>query len=281
MWFDSHSHLQDKAFDLDRHEVLERAAAAGVNRILLATSDLADSRDAYALALTRGKDKLPRLHTSLGYHPHEASGWNSTSAGEMAKMIAADRMRQEAGHEAVIVAIGEIGLDYHYMHSPAETQRQVFRLQLEIAAEHELPVIIHMREATDDTLEILRTARRQGLLERSRADAEIGVMHCYSESLAVLPEFLAMGFMIGFDGPITFKKREEARQALAETPLERLLLETDAPYLTPVPFRGKRNESSYLTYVGEMAAEIKAIAPAEIARQTTKNALRLFSLQGN
>jgi TatD DNase family protein len=138
-----------------------------------------------------------------------------------------------------------------------------------------------MREATDDTLEILRTARRQGLLERSRADAEIGVMHCYSESLAVLPEFLAMGFMIGFDGPITFKKSEEARQALAETPLERLLLETDAPYLTPVPFRGKRNESSYLTYVGEMAAEIKAIAPAEIARQTTKNALRLFSLQGN
>lgn len=278
MWFDSHSHLQDKAFDLDRHEVLERAAAAGVNRILLATSDLADSRDAYALALTRGKDKLPRLHTSLGYHPHEASGWNSTSAGEMAKMIAADRMRQEAGHEAVIVAIGEIGLDYHYMQSPAKIQREVFRRQLEIAAEHDLPVIIHMREATEDTLEILRTAQEQGLLHRRSADAEIGVMHCYSESPAELPDFIAMGFMIGFDGPITFKKGEQARQALAKTPLDRLLLETDAPYLTPHPFRGKRNESSYLTYIGEKAAEIKGLSPAEIAEQTSKNARRLFSL---
>ncbi|NLC88572.1 MAG: TatD family hydrolase [Clostridiaceae bacterium] len=281
MWFDSHSHLQDSAFDLDRPEVLERAAAAAVTRILLATSDLDDSRAAYALALTQGQDKWPRLYTSLGYHPHEADSWNSSSAGEIANMIAADRLRREAGQEAVIVAIGEIGLDYHYMLSPAATQRQVFRQQLEIAAEYDLPVIIHMREASEDTLEVLRAARRQGLLHRSRADAEIGVVHCYSDSLAVLPDFLDMGFMIGFDGPITFKKGEEARQALAATPLERLLLETDAPYLTPSPFRGQRNESSYLTFVGEKAAEIKALSLEEIAQQTTKNALRLFSLPGS
>ena len=281
MWFDSHSHLQDRAFANDRAEVLDRAAQAGVNHILLATSDLDDSKRAYELALSQTETRLPRRYTSLGYHPHEASTWDSSSAPEIAKMIADDLARVKAGHQAISVAIGEIGLDYHYMHSPAETQREVFRLQLEIAAEYDLPHIIHMREATHDTLEILRAVRRQGLLQRSWGESEIGVMHCYSDSVATLSEFIALGFMIGFDGPITFKNADGARAALADTPLELLLLETDAPYLTPAPYRGKRNESAYLPYVGERAAEIKGLSPTEMAQQTRDNALRLFRLLDN
>ncbi|NLC26196.1 MAG: TatD family hydrolase [Fastidiosipila sp.] len=279
MWFDSHSHLQDKAFSKDREEVLEQAASACVNRILLATSDLNDSKKAYNLALTQDQRKSPRLYTSLGFHPHEASNWDEDSETVIADMISADRLRQKAGNQAIIVAIGEIGLDYHYLHSPAEIQREVFYLQIEIAAKYNLPIIVHMREATDDTLKILRNARSRGLLQRTWGDSEIGVMHCYSENTKHLPEFIDLGFMIGFDGPITFKNGTEARAALAATPIDRLLLETDAPYLTPVPYRGKRNESSYLTYIGEKAAEIKGLTPAEIAKQTTDNALRLFRLK--
>ncbi|MDD4541789.1 MAG: TatD family hydrolase [Eubacteriales bacterium] len=278
MWFDSHSHLQDQAYDEDRQEVLERAAAAGVNRILLATSDLADSKNAYDLALTQNKGRLPCLYTSVGYHPHEASAWNADSGAEIAALIASDRARKKDGQENIIVAIGEIGLDYHYMHSPAEVQREVFGRQLELASRFDLPIIVHTRKATEDTLTILRAARRKGLLQRSWGDSEIGVMHCYSDSVTVLPEFIAMGFMIGFDGPITFKNGADARAALSKTPMERLLLETDAPYLTPVPYRGKRNESSYLTYVGEKAAEIKEVSTAEMAQKTSENAMRLFRI---
>ncbi len=286
MWFDSHSHIHDEDFAADRLAVLQRAKAAGVEAVLLPGSTLADSRAAVALVhellVSEEAAHLPELYVAVGVHPHESSGWEENTAAQLKELVL---QGQQAGarlkRPATVVAIGEVGLDYHYMLSPKDVQKKVFRLQLELADELDLPVIIHTREAAADTLEILRQAKADGLLRCDSNNPSLhpaGVIHCYSGSAEMVPDFLALGFMLGFDGPITFKKAKVPKRALAATPLDRLVLETDAPYLTPTPHRGKRNEPSYLPLIGEEAALLHGITVAEMAAATTANAKRLYRL---
>ncbi|MFA5585028.1 MAG: TatD family hydrolase [Saccharofermentanales bacterium] len=270
-WFDTHSHIQDPIFQEDFQEVLERAKNQGVTRILLAASGEEDARQACQLALEH-----PMLYVALGVHPHEASSWDPET-GDRLKTLTEEVNRQarESGRDPIVVAIGEIGLDFYYDFSPREIQHQVFRTQLELAHELDLPLVIHMREATAATLEALNLAHQDGLLSE---DHPPGVIHCYSGSAETLPALLKLGFMIGFDGPITFKNAKKPLEALAAVPHDRLVLETDAPWLTPTPYRGKRNEPSYLPIIGQKAAEILGLSPEETAALTTDNAKRLFRI---
>lgn len=260
-WFDSHAHLHDDAFTSDWRETLERAAAAGISRILLPASDLDDSEKAIAMAL---QDK--RLCCSAGCHPHAAAGFGPDDIGRLREMI--DRRRGQP-----VVAIGEVGLDYHYDFSPRAIQQDVFQKQLELAFECELPLIIHEREATADCLAILQQqARAHRLLSNP------GVFHCFSGSPETAEILLAMGFHIGVDGPITFKNARKTPEVIRICPQNRLLIETDSPYLTPVPYRGKRNEPAYLPLIGAKVAEIWGVTIGDVARITWDNALRLFDL---
>lgn len=261
VWFDSHAHLQDKAFADDRAAVLERAEHQRVSRILLPSSSYEDACRAVSLA-----ESDDRLICAVGCHPHAADRFAARPADDWAALVISHR-------GAPIVAIGEIGLDYHYDFSPRDVQRQVFRTQLELASELELPVIIHEREATADCLKILEQAASDGLLR-----ALPGVFHCFSGSVETAKIVLAMGFYLGFDGPVTFKNAIKPVSVVEICPPDRILIETDSPYLTPAPFRGKRNEPAYLPLIGARIAEIQGVTVAETASQTTANACRLFGL---
>lgn len=272
IWFDTHSHLQDEDFAQDLQEVLARAREAGVSRIMLAASNEKDARAACRLALAQ-----PMLYAAVGIHPHDAKTWDQGSRARLERLVL--ETNQAAGdRDKPVVAIGEIGLDFHYDFSPRDVQHQVFREQLELAHDLDLPVIIHMREATAPMLEVLTRARADGLFSSQHP---AGVIHCYSGSAETVPLLLDLGFMIGFDGPITFKKAKKPIAALAAVPLDRLVLETDAPWLTPAPYRGKRNESAYLPYIGQKAAEIQGVSLETMAQATTCNALRLFRIQSD
>jgi TatD DNase family protein len=272
VWFDTHSHLQDEDFDKDRKQVLERAREAKVTRILLAASKEEDAREACRLTLQE-----PMFYVAVGVHPHEAVTWDDQTANRLKALI--EGTNQEAakqGRDQPLVAIGEIGLDFYYDHSPREVQRRVFRAQLELAHELDLPVVVHMREATAAMLEMLQAAQKDGLFS---TDHPAGVIHCYSGSKETLPRLLELGFMIGFDGPLTFKNAKKPLEALSAVPADRLVLETDAPWLAPVPYRGKRNEPSYLPLIGDKAAQTLKLARDALAEQTTANALRLFRIK--
>ena len=271
LWFDTHSHLQDEDFEEDFQEVLTRARDKGVTHILLAASNEKDAEKACRLALEE-----PILYAAVGVHPHDAVTWDSGTATRLKDLIeATNKEALLAGRDRAVTAIGEIGLDFHYDHSPRPVQRAVFRAQLELARELDLPVIIHMREATAPMLEMLEEADRDGLLSQVHP---AGVIHCYSGSAETLPPLLDLGFMIGFDGPVTFKNAKKPLAALAAVPLDRLVLETDAPWLAPVPYRGKRNEPSYLPVIGETAAKVLGLDVEALADRTTGNARRLFRL---
>lgn len=258
-WFDSHAHLQSESFAADLPDVLARAAAAGVEHILLPGSDLADSRQAVSLA---SRDQ--RLRTAVGVHPHEASSFAEVTVAALAEL---------ASHQSV-VAVGEIGLDYHYDFSPRPIQQAVFRTQLELAWRLDLPVVIHDREATADCLAIIRQVRAAGHLR-----AVPGVFHCFSGSVETARLLLEAGFYLGFDGPITFKNARKTLAVIEQCPTDRLLLETDSPYLAPVPNRGKRNEPAWLPLVGEKVAEIWNQPLEAVAAMTTANACRLFGIR--
>jgi TatD DNase family protein len=261
LWFDSHAHLQDMVFAEDRAAVLDRAAHQCVHRVLLPSSSYEDACQAVSLAETDD-----RLVCAVGCHPHEAAGFADRPIDAWTSLVASRR-------KARIVAIGEIGLDYHYDFSPRDIQRQVFRTQLALARELNLPVIIHEREATADCLKILEQAASDGLLRTAP-----GVFHCFSGSVETAKIVLSMGFYLGFDGPVTFKNARKPVSVVAQCPPDRLLIETDSPWLTPAPFRGKRNEPAYLPLIGARIAEIQGATIAETARQTTANACRLFGL---
>jgi TatD DNase family protein len=261
IWFDSHAHLQDSDFDEDRAAMLERCWAGGIGRILLPTTDLEDSRNTIKMAL---QDK--RLVCSVGCHPHNAAHFTAADLAGMRQLI--DQYRSSP-----VVAVGEIGLDYHYDFSPRPVQQDVFKQQIELAHACRLPLILHEREAVADCLLILQDAARQGLLLPSP-----GVFHCYSGSPETAAILLKMGFYIGVDGPITFKNARRLPEVIQMCPKDRLLLETDSPYLTPVPYRGQRNDPSYLPLIGAKVAEIWELPAAEVARITTENAERLFGL---
>lgn len=260
IWFDSHAHLQEETYRSDLPLVLVRAFTQGVRHILLPASSFADAQAAVALAATD-----PLFVCAVGCHPHEAASFDQTPVAAWQTLVAQNRSR--------LVAVGEIGLDYYYDHSPRDVQKAVFRTQLEWARQWELPVIIHNREATKDCLDLLTQAAEDGLLL-----PDPGVFHCFSGSVETARRVLDLGFYLGFDGPVTFKNARRVRAVVAMVPDDRLLIETDSPFLTPEPHRGKRNEPAYLPLIGAHIAQIRQSTPQAIARLTTQNAKRLFRM---
>ena len=249
--FDTHAHYDSNGFAADRDEILSALPAAGVGLVVDPGCELESSRAALALA-----ERYPFVYAAVGIHPSDCAG---TGEAEFAAL------RKLCGHEKV-VAVGEIGLDYYWKDNPSkEFQQTVFRRQIELAIELGLPVIVHDREAHGDSLAIV--------LDYPEAR---GVFHCFSGSPEMAEELLKRGWYLGFDGPITYKNAQKAPEVAAVTPLDRIVVETDSPYLTPVPFRGKRNDSRYLPYVMEKLAEWKGVTPEEMTRITWENGLRLF-----
>lgn len=254
MLIDTHCHLDFERFDKDRDEVVARAMEAGVTRIIVPAIDLASCAAIIALA-----ERYEAVFAAVGVHPNSTAGWQPDWI---------ERLRQWARHPKV-AAIGEIGLDYYWDKSPPAVQRRAFTAQLELAADLELPVIIHNREADADLLAIL-----QRMSENGRPLS--GVLHSFLAGWETAQAALELGYYLGFTGPITYKKAGDARAVAARTPLDRLLVETDAPFLPPQARRGKRNEPAYVVYIAEQLAELLALSPAEVAWQTSQNAARLF-----
>jgi len=258
---DSHCHLTFASFRDDLAEVLRRAAEAGVEDIVTLGTDLTSSREAVALAERvageRGQGEArPRVHAAVGIHPQDASTWSGEALGEIGELAAGAR----------VVALGETGLDYYRDHAPREAQRRAFAQTLALAAERRLPVAVHIRQAHADALGML--AEFQGRVT--------GVLHCFSGTVAEAERGAELGFYLSFGGPLTY--RHPPAETVRAVPRDRLLLETDAPYLTPAPHRGKRNEPSYLPFTARAMASLLDLAPAEVSGLTTENARRLFRL---
>jgi TatD DNase family protein len=244
---DSHCHLDDAKFEEDRGAVIARAQAAGVERMMaIGTGNGPPDLE----AAIRLADRYPFIVATIGVHPHDAS--KATPETFL-------RLRELAAHPRV-VALGEIGLDYHYDFSPRDVQRSVFEAQLEIAAQAGKPIVIHTREAWQDTVEVLRSQWRGA-----------GIMHCFTGDEAQAREALDLGFHLSFGGVITFPKAENVRQAARITPGNRLLVETDCPYLAPIPYRGKRNEPAFMVETVRRLAEVRGSTLEEIANLTTEN----------
>jgi len=248
---DSHVHLDDQKFDADREQVIERALAVGVECMMAIGTGNGPPDLETGIRLA---DQYAFIYATVGVHPHDAS---------KAAPETWPRLRELAAHPKVL-AIGEIGLDYHYDFSPREVQRAVFEQQLEIAAESRKPIVIHTREAWDDTLAILRRQRHTA-----------GIMHCFTGDEEQAREVLDLGFHLSFGGVLTFPKAEAVRQAASFTPDDRLLVETDCPYLAPVPHRGKRNEPAFVVETVRRLAEVRSRAADDIAELTTCNFERL------
>jgi TatD DNase family protein len=254
---DTHAHVHDHQYDEDRAAMIERAHAAGVNTIVTIGTDLEDSERAIRTAETHG------LLATIGIHPHEAK--------DAPEDIAAAFDALRAGAKAPIVAIGETGLDYHYNHSPAEEQRRVLRDQIAYARAANLPVVFHQREAFDDFIAILRA-------EWDRA-AMRGVIHCFSGNAAEATTFVEeFGMLLGIGGVLTFKTAEGLRDAVRSVGLAPVIMETDCPYLAPVPYRGKRNEPAFITESAAMVAKILNVDVTDVNATTTATAQRFFGL---
>lgn len=255
MIFDTHSHYDDEAFDADRHELLSGMREKGIGWLVNAGADLASSRQALALA-----GKYEYVYASIGVHPSETADLTEADM---------DWLQEHASHKKV-VAIGEMGLDYHWPEPSPDTQKQWFCRQIALAKEVTLPVIIHSRDAAADTMQILT--------ETKAYDCG-GVIHCYSYSPEMAKEYVDMGFYIGVGGVVTFKNAKKLKRTVEEIPLDKLVLETDCPYMAPEPHRGARNDSSLLRYVAEQIAELKGITSEEVIRVTTENAAKLYRLE--
>ncbi len=253
MLFDTHAHYDDESFDADRDAVLTALPEQGVGLILNPGCDVESSRKAVRYAAA-----YPHVYAAVGIHPENCGG---CTAGDLDAIRALAQLPKT-------VAIGEIGLDYYWAENPPrDFQQQVLRQQLALARELALPVIIHDREAHADTLAIVR-----------EFPGVTGVFHCFSGSPEMARELLKMGWYLGFDGPVTYKNARRAPEVASMTPLDRMLIETDSPYMTPVPYRGRRNDSGYVHLVAEKLAEWKGVTPEEMARVTTENGKRLFRI---
>jgi TatD DNase family protein len=260
MFVDSHAHIDGPEFDIDREDVIQRAHAAGVSRILnVGTGD--PHSDAFERAIRLGQSQ-PSIYTAIGTHPHDARLYDDAAEEKIKTLI-------QSGER--VVAWGEIGLDFHYDNSPRDVQVAVFKRQLHAAREFNLPVIVHTREAEAETIDLLKTDY-DGASRR-------GVFHCFSGSEDLARRAIEIGFMISFSGIVTFKKAEQLRNVARQVPLDRLLIETDCPYLTPVPHRGKRNEPAYVVEVARCLAGLHGLEIDELAHITTENFMRFFSLQ--
>jgi TatD DNase family protein len=255
---DSHCHLAGREFAADLPDVVQRASAQGVTGALCILSDGDADEDR---AATRLRELWPQVRFATGIHPHNAGA----CAGRVEEAIAAVARRVQDHHA---VAIGEIGLDYHYDFAPRDVQQQVFRAQISLAKQLALPVIIHTREATDDTLR---------LLAEDGGGALRGVFHCFTGDEAMADAALRLGFYLSFAGIVTFPKAEPLREAARATPADRILVETDAPYLAPVPHRGKRNEPAYVARIVERLAEVRGTSLADLAAVTAGNFATLFA----
>jgi TatD DNase family protein len=260
MFIDTHCHLEMDEFNNDRDAVIRRTRESGFEALITIGSDLAGNAGGYALS-----EKYDFIYSAVGFHPHDAKDFTEEIFNQI-KEWATDRGKEQ-GIRGKVVAIGEIGLDYHYDHSPREIQQEVFRKQLAYAKEIDLPVVIHSREAEKDTLEILQ-----------QSGVKKGVFHCFSGDRKMAEQVLGMGFHISIAGPVTFKKAAGLHEIARTIPDASLLIETDAPYLTPEPFRGKRNEPSYLVHTATAIAALRGVILEDIARITTLNAKRLFSI---
>ncbi len=260
MFVDSHAHIDGPEFDADREQVIERAQSAGVSAILnVGTGDPHSGAFERAVALGKSHESI---YTAIGTHPHDARFYDDAAEEKTKALI-------ESGER--VVAWGEIGLDFHYDNSPRDVQVAVFKRQLHAARELNLPVIIHTREAEAETIDILKT-------EYTAADRR-GIFHCFSGSRDLAQRGVELGFMISFSGIVTFKKAEDLRETARQVPLDQLLIETDCPYLAPVPHRGKRNEPAYVVEVARCLAGVHELEIEELARITTENFMRFFSLQ--
>jgi hydrolase, TatD family len=253
MLFDSHAHLDDKSYNDDRAEVIARAAAGGLTGILTAGTDVFSSARAVELA-----KQYDRVWAAVGIHPQDAKDAKEADYEKLAAWCSLPK----------VVAVGEIGLDYHYDFSPRDVQQAVFVRQLDLARQVGKPIIIHDREAHGDTMAIIKR-EGQGLA---------GVFHCFSGSVEMAREVLKMGFYLAVGGVVTFAKANKLHEVVKAVPLERLLIETDCPYLTPVPFRGRRNEPAYVRYVAETVAGLLGMDTAAVAAAATANTKRLFGI---
>ncbi len=255
MLFDTHVHLNDDQFDEDLEEVIERARENGVERVVVVGFDEKTIKRAIELI-----DTYDFMYAAIGWHPVDAIDLTDSYLEWIEELTAHPK----------VVAIGEIGLDYHWDKSPKDVQQVVFRRQIQLAKKLNLPIIIHNREATEDVVTIL---------EEEGAAEVGGIMHCFSGSPETAKRCLDMNFYISLGGPVTFKNAIKPKEVAKAVPLDRLLIETDCPYLAPHPYRGKRNEPSYVRLVAEQIADLKEVSFEEVAKVTTEHANRLFKIQ--
>ena len=253
MLFDTHAHLNDEAFNADREALLASLQEKGIGLVMNAGCSLEASREVVQMA-----KQYPWLYAAVGSHPDSADEVNEEVLEEYRKLC---KLNPE------VKAIGEIGLDYHYEDIPREIQQKAFRLQMELARELDLPVIVHERDAHEDGMAIVR-----------EFPTVKGVFHCYSGSAEMARQLVEMGWYIGFTGVLTFKNARKAVETAASIPLDRIVLETDCPYMAPEPFRGKRNDPGYLYRMAEQLAAIRGITPQEAAAITTENGKKLYRI---
>ena len=255
MLIDSHCHIDDTRYDADREAMIQRAKDAGIGHFVTIGCDLETSKSAVALAQTH-----PFISATVGVHPHEVKHIKDGWYDEFRTLAKSGR----------IVAYGEIGLDYHYDHSPRDVQRTRFREQVRLARELRLPIVIHTREAQEDTIAILK---------EEKAGEVGGVFHCFSGDAWLAKDALDLGFYLSFSGVITFQNAAMLRDIVKTVPLDRIMVETDAPYLTPAPHRGKRNEPAYVRHVADKIAELHGISVQQVEDTTTQNTKRLFRIK--
>lgn len=253
MYFDSHAHYDDERFDEDREELIESLKSKGVDYIVNAAADMKSCFTSLELA-----HQYDFIFSSVGVHPHDVKDLTEKDIETMEKLA----------EDPKVVAVGEIGLDYYYDNSPRDDQRQWFKRQLEMAKKLDLPVIIHSREASEETYDIIMAS---GVKE--------GVIHCFSGSLELAKEYVKRGFYIGVGGSLTFKNAKKTVRVVEGIDLDHILIETDCPYLTPIPHRGERNDSSYLQFVVAKIAEIKGVSVEEVAKISSENAKKLFRIK--
>jgi TatD DNase family protein len=289
MLTDTHCHLDFNKFDPDRPSVIQRALETGISRILIPALDWDSSLAVVELARTH-----PVLFAAVGFHPTDVQKWDKSSYGNLRNIIiestSSPPEQQAARHYNKIVAIGEIGLDYYWVKDPEEQahQREVLKQQLQLAQEVNKPVVIHMREADDawfgqasiDLLDILAEWQRALQAQSHPLAGAPGVLHSFNGNLDTAQKAIVLNFFIGVTGPVTYKNAEEKRQIIRQLPLDRLLIETDAPFLTPVPHRGKRNEPAFVAHIADKIAEIHMTTREQVAKRTTASAARLFGWGG-
>lgn len=268
-FFDTHAHLYDRKFEeagRTAEEILTAAKTAGVSKVLVPADSVETSRLACEFANVNDGRYGVDVYYSIGVHPHEAKTWCSEAERFILDNLGPDRDKR-------LRAIGEIGLDYYYDLSPRDCQKKVFSRQLDIAYEADMPFILHERDATKDTIDIIKAQADKGALR-----AEPGVCHCCSMSAEAAAELVKLGFYIGFDGPLTFKNNVKGVKLAESVPLDRIVIETDSPYLTPEPNRGRRNEPEYVPFVAARLSEILNMDIEETARITFENGLRLYGI---